>query len=141
MRCEQIHPYLPGFAGGDLRPETARVVAAHVEGCAHCTAEVGRHDRVRAGLALLAERELEPPPLLLESVLETAHERRLKRVMPILPLPAADLARVPSEIARVVSENRDAIVQGAGTALVAAGAAYALWRAVKGSRRAQTATS
>jgi anti-sigma factor RsiW len=141
MNCQQIQPYLPGFAGGDLRPDTANVVAAHVRDCASCSAEVARHDRVRAGLATLATREVAPPPFLLEAVLEGVHEHRSRRVLPLIPIPPSDLARIPAELGRIVSENRDAIASATGTALVAAGAAYALWRAVRGSRRAQTATS
>jgi anti-sigma factor RsiW len=135
MRCEQIRPYLPGFVGGDLRPDTAEVVSRHVDGCKGCSAEVDTLQRVQAGLALVAAREVEPPAGLLENIMENAAERGHRRVLaPMLPIPI-------DEVARLVSDHRDTIASAAGVAVVAAGAAYALWRAVRGTRPAQPATS
>jgi len=134
MRCEQVLPYLPGYVGGDLRPETTKVVMSHLLECTGCRAESARLERARAGLAAMATAEIEPPPYLLEALIEHAGEHHIRRVLPILPVP-------PAELVRVVQENREAIVSAAGTAVVAAGAAWALWRAVRGSRRTQPATS
>jgi hypothetical protein len=135
MRCDQITPYLPGYAGGDLRPDTARIVAKHVEGCQTCTADLGRLERVQTALATIAEREIEAPAYLVDAILEQTAEHPRRRVLaPMLPLPL-------EEVARVVSDHREAIASAAGTALVAAGAAYALWRVVRGSRATQPATS
>ena len=135
MRCDQIRPYLPGFVGGDLRPDTGDIVAGHIATCASCTAELASLDRVRAGLALVAAREMEPPAGLLDSILERTAEHGPRRVLaPVLPFAVDDLARL-------VSDHKDAIASAAGVAVVAAGAAYALWRAVRGSRSAQPATS
>ena len=135
MRCDQIRPYLPGFVGGDLRPDTAEVVAGHVATCNGCTAEIASLERVRAGLALVGEREVEAPAGLLESILEQTAEHAPRRVLaPVLPFAVDDLARL-------VSDHKDTIASAAGVAVVAAGAAYALWRAVRGSRSAQPATS
>jgi anti-sigma factor RsiW len=128
MRCEQITPYLPGFAGGDLRPDTAAIVADHVASCARCATEVARQGRVLTGLATLSGREVEAPPYLIDAVIESVGGRAGHRFFPILPVPPADLARA-------LSEHRDTIASAAGTVLVAAGAAYALWRAVRGARR------
>jgi anti-sigma factor RsiW len=135
MRCDQIRPYLPGFVGGDLRPDTADTVAGHIATCTGCTAEVATLDRVRGGLALVGAREVEPPAGLLESILERTTEHTPRRVLaPVLPFAVDD-------IARLVSDHKDTIASAAGVAVVAAGAAYALWRAVRGSRSAQPATS
>ena len=135
MRCEQIRPYLAGFVGHDLRPDTAEVVSKHVSSCEDCSAEAASLERVRTGLALVAEREVEPPAGLLESILEHSADREQRRVLaPLLPIPI-------DEVARLVSDHRDTIASAAGVAVVAAGAAYALWRAVRGTRSAQPATS
>lgn len=134
MKCEQIAPYLPGYAGGDLRLDTHRIVADHLAACSSCRAESARHERVVTGLASLATKEIEPPAYLIDAVLEGTRHHRLRRVMPILPVPSPDALRA-------LADHRDLIASAAGTALVAAGAAYALWRAVRGARRAQPATS
>jgi hypothetical protein len=135
MRCHQIRPYLPGFVGGDLRADTTDVVASHVATCASCTAEIASLDRVRAGLALVAAREVEPPAGLLDTILEQTAEHAPRRVLaPVLPFAVDDFARL-------LSDHKDTIASAAGVAVVAAGAAYALWRAVRGTRSAQPATS
>jgi anti-sigma factor RsiW len=135
MRCEQIRPYLPGFAGGDLRPDTAEVVSEHLAGCKMCATEAAALARVQAGLMLVAQREIEPPPGLLEGILERTADRGHRRVLaPVLPIPI-------DEVARLVSDHRDTIASAAGVVVVAAGAAYALWRAVRGPRTAQPVTS
>lgn len=130
MKCEQITPYLPGYVGGDIRADTTRVVAEHLASCAACRAETGRQRRVAAGLRSLSEAYVEPPPFLLDAVLESAHGRMTRRFLPVLPLPI-------DEVVRLVSEHRDVIASAVGTALVGMGAVYALWRAARGSRASQ----
>ena len=135
MKCEQIQPYLPGFAGGELVHGTRRKVADHVATCASCRAEATRQSNVVAALAGLSAKEVEPPAFLLEAVLQKVQEHREARLIPLLPIPAG-------EVARAISDHREAIASTAGTVLVAAGAAYALWRAVRRPRGAgQPATS
>jgi anti-sigma factor RsiW len=135
MRCDQIRPYLPGYVGGDLRPDTADVVAAHVATCAGCRAETATLERVRGGLALVTAREVEPPAGLLEDILmQTAGHAQRRLFAPVLPVAVDD-------VVRLVSDHRETIASAAGVAVVAAGAAFALWRAVRGSRKAQPATS
>jgi len=134
VNCEQILPYVPGFVGGELRPQTVRIVGDHLTDCASCSKEVAVQRRVVASLATLAEREVEAPAFLADVILEGVHGRSFRRVLPVLPLPVAD-------VARVITDNREAIAQAAGTALVAAGAAYALWRALRASRGVRPATS
>ena len=134
MKCEQIIPYLPGYAGGDLRPDTARIVADHIAGCRACSTEVDTHRRVVGSLATLSSRDVEPPPYMLDAILEGVSDHRLSRMIPLLPLPVTD-------VARVIADNKEAIASAAGTALVAAGAAYALWRAMRSARGVRPATS
>ena len=130
MKCSQIIPYLPGHAGGELQPETDRIVAAHVAECARCSGELQRLSSVRTQLAALGTRDVEPPPYLLDAILESTSDRSRRRVLaPIVPIPAGELARL-------VSDHRETIASAAGAVLVAAGAAYALWRAVRGPRPA-----
>lgn len=102
MRCEQVLPYLAGYAGGDLRPDTTRVVAEHVGGCAACRGEVARLERVRGALVVLAAREVAPPPYLLDALLEQAQERTARRILPIVPVPPADVVRVLQDRKSVV---------------------------------------
>lgn len=134
MRCDQIAPYLPGFAGDELRPDTRAIVARHLSSCVGCTADSVRLGRARTALATLEDREVEAPPFLLDSILDAVGEQSARRMLPIPPIALAD-------IAAVVSDHREAIASAAGTALVAAGAAYALWRAVRGRGTQQPATS
>ena len=135
MRCDQITPYLPGYAGGDLRPDTSRIVQKHIASCKSCTGDLARLERVKVGLAAIADREIAPPAYLVDAILEQTAEQPRRRVLaPMLPLPL-------EEMARVVSDHRETIASAGATALVAAGAAYALWRAVRGSRTTQPATS
>jgi anti-sigma factor RsiW len=135
MRCQQIRPYLPGFAGGDLRPDTATVVTEHIAGCKACNAEAAQLARVHAGLALISRQEVEPPAYLFEAILERTAERGPRRVLaPMLPIPM-------DEVARLVSDHRETIASAAGAVLVAAGAGYALWRAIRGTRATEPATS
>lgn len=129
MRCEQVRPYLPGFAGGDLLSDTRQTVGDHIAVCASCRAEVTRQSNVIASLARLSTSEVEPPAFLVDAVLEKVHEHRQHRLVPVLPIPAG-------EVARIISDHREAIASAAGTALVAAGAAYALWRAIRRPRGA-----
>jgi hypothetical protein len=117
-----------------LRADTQSVVARHVEGCADCGGEVARLQRARVALATLAEREVEVPAFLVDSIVEAVEEHRGRRMLPIPPLAVADLAHV-------LTDHREAIASAAGTALVAAGAAYAVWRAVRARPSPKPATS
>ena len=127
MNCEQVSPYLPGLAGDELGGETVRWVEAHLATCASCRREAAGYRSVSSGLVALAEREIEPPAFLVDAILERVESDRRRRMIPIPP------TLVPAELVRLAQENRDAITSAAGVAL-AAGAAYALWRAMRSSR-------
>lgn len=123
MRCAQISPYLPGFSGGELGGETSTVVARHVAGCVDCRSSVARLDRVRTGLATLAVAEFEPPISLVDDIMEQVRAAE-----------AGTITARASRMAQIASEHKVTIASAAGTAVVAVGAGYALWRAVRGRR-------
>jgi anti-sigma factor RsiW len=126
MNCEQVAPYLPGIAGGELGAESMRWVEAHVTTCASCRTEAARYRSVSAGLATLGEREVEPPAFVVDSILEHVENEHRRRYLPVPPV-------IPAEVVRVLQDNRDALTSVAGVAL-AAGAMYALWRRVRANR-------
>lgn len=129
MRCERISPYLAGYAGGDLQPETTALVGEHLETCADCRTESERHARVHTALVTIGAREIEPPAYLAEAIVESVAGARREHRRRLVPIPA-----LPPEILRTIGENREAIAQAAGAALVAAGAAYAAWRVMRALR-------
>lgn len=124
---------MPGVAGGELGAATIRWVEAHVAGCASCRAESARYRTLAAGLATLNEREIEPPAFLARAIAERVRGERRHRFLPVPPI-------VSPEIARVVAGNREAIVS-AGAAIVAAGAAFALWRVARSTRSTRIANA
>lgn len=126
MNCEQVAPYLPGLAGGELGGETVRWVQSHVDGCASCRADAARYRAVTSGLAALREREVLPPAFLVDAIVERVQAEPKRRYFPVPPV-------VPAELVRVLQDNREAIASVAGVAL-AAGAAYALWRTARSAR-------
>jgi anti-sigma factor RsiW len=133
MRCEQVTPYLPGYAGGELRQDTHDVVARHVATCASCAADATQLARARAALSTLATKEIEPPAYLVDAIIGSVGATK-HRALPIPPIAIADLVAS-------VADHREAIASAAGTALVAFGAAYAVWRAVRSRGTQQPATS
>jgi len=132
MNCEQVSPYLPGLAGDELGVETLRWIDAHIATCDSCRQEALRYRSVATGLSAIAERQIEPPAFLVDAILERVESDRRRRLVPIPP------AVIPAELVRLAQENREAITSAAGVAL-AAGAAFALWRAMRSSR-VRTAT-
>jgi anti-sigma factor RsiW len=127
MNCEQVTPYLPGIAGGELGADTIRWIDAHLATCASCRRDAVRYRSVSGGLSAIAEREIEPPAFMVDAILERVESERRRRMIPIPP------TVIPAELIRLAQENRDALTSAAGVAL-AAGAAYALWRTMRSSR-------
>jgi anti-sigma factor RsiW len=126
MNCEQVAPYLPGIAGGELGDETVRWVDAHLATCASCRADAARFRSVSAGLVALLEHEPVPPAFLVDSIVERVRAESDRRYLPVSPM-------IPAELVRIVQDNREALTSAAGIAL-AAGAAYALWRRARSAR-------
>jgi hypothetical protein len=133
MNCEQVAQYLPGLSGDELGVETIRWVESHVDSCASCRAEAARYRALASGLAQLNARQIEPPAFLAEAIAERVRGERRRRFLPVPPI-------ISPEIARAVADNREAIVS-AGAALVAAGAAFALWRAARSQRSTRIANA
>ena len=131
MNCEQVAPYLPGMAGGVIGHETGRWVEAHVATCARCSADAARYRALAVGLNELSTRTIEPPAFLAEAISERVHVERRRRFLPIPPV-------VSPEMVRVLQDNRE-VITTAGAAIVAAGAAFALWRAVRSVRTPRAA--
>jgi hypothetical protein len=129
--CERYAPYLAGHAGGELRDDTSRMIAAHVKTCTGCREEVERQQRVIGGLKHLGVMTMTPPPDFLHDVLERVHGHgKLGTIGAALPLPLAEGAR------RVIGDDR---VRRATTAAVGAAAAATETRARKAATAAATA--
>jgi anti-sigma factor RsiW len=126
MSCDQVAPYLPGVAGGELGDETLRWVDAHLATCSSCRADAARFRSVSAGLVALREHHPVPPAFMVDAIVEGVRNESRRRYLPMSPV-------IPAELVRVVSDNRDAIATTATVAL-AAGAAYALWRRARQTR-------
>lgn len=123
MNCEQVAPYLPGIADGELGADTIQWIEVHLGGCRNCRAEAERFSALASGLRGLSSRAIEPPAFLPDAILERVHAEQRRRFVPVP-------AMIPAELVRIVQDNRDAIAS-AGALIAAAGAAYALWRTVR----------
>jgi anti-sigma factor RsiW len=141
ITCERVTPYLTAYAAGELSPATTAWVRTHLRECESCAASSARFAGISASLRAMPDDAFSPPPGFTAAVMGRIAEREshsARRLIPIAPVAPEQLARLPQEVARVVSENRDATMNGAATAAVAAGAAWLAWRAVKGIRRPST---
>ena len=133
MNCEQVAPYLPGVAGGELGGETMRWVDAHLATCASCRADAARFNSVARGLVALKEHDPVPPAFMVEQIMEAVEAEGRRRYLPVPPV-------VPAELVRVLSDNRDAIGTAAGVALAGV-AAFALLRRAQKRRSAPLRTA
>lgn len=127
MNCRRVEPYLTAHAAGELPSHTDAWVRAHLNECAACAATVARHTAVGVALRAAVPDAFPPPPEFAATVAARIRERESharRRLLPVPPLP-------PAEIARVVQENRDAILNGAATAALVGGAAWLTWRALR----------
>jgi len=127
MRCAQVAPYLAA-ASDELERATARSVREHIDECSACRAEALRYGRIHDSIMAIGAAEPVPPTGLVDAILERTAPAHRRSMIPFVPLPTPELARA-------ISENREAIANTAGVALVAAGAAWALWRGFKAVRR------
>jgi hypothetical protein len=82
MRCDDVAVLLPGISDGVSIAD--RDVAAHVESCLRCQAELVQYRKLLKALHQLRTQILEPAPGLLADILaglEAAGERRAVRSM------------------------------------------------------------
>jgi hypothetical protein len=120
FQCEDVTDLLPAIVDGSAHPE--RRVAAHVEGCLRCQAELVQYRRLLRALHHLRTEVLEPAPGVLTGILthvEQAGERGAVRSL--------------------LAGKRAAYVGGIAVATAAAGAAGAIVLVSRGRRRMRLA--
>lgn len=122
--CREARDQLPSLLAGELRGWSERVVRRHFRRCPDCGAEMARQEQVRAGLSALKEHAPEPPPELLEGLLQQARRPGLR-----------GRAAVPARGA--VSGARPALSVGFLTvgAVATTGVGWAAWRGGRAVRR------
>ena len=112
MHCDRYTPYLAGFAGNDLRADTARIVGAHLEQCARCRDEALRQQHVVGSLRAMQATTVRVPAGLAEDVIATVRShQQLGGIAAAVPLAVADRMR------RVVGDPR---VRGAAEQVASA---------------------
>jgi hypothetical protein len=79
MRCEQVRSLLPELAEGGLH--AVGPVEVHIAGCARCSREMARYRVLLLQLQSLRDAAVEPPPELLERLLETVPEAARLRLL------------------------------------------------------------
>src|SRR6185436_9746030 len=85
MQCERARELLSPYLDGELSVQERRVVAAHIEGCRICEAQVA--DFLRVGRTL-AETGREPMPKALALRLRANLAREAEKTAPVLVEPA-----------------------------------------------------
>jgi anti-sigma factor RsiW len=115
--CREAQSQLTALLAGELTGWSERVVRRHVKRCPECAAELDRQERVRTGLSALKERAPEPPPELLEGLLQQANKPGLR-------------GRAAVPVRGAVSGARPGLSIGFLTvgALATTGAGWAAWR-------------
>jgi hypothetical protein len=91
--CERYTPYLSGYAGNDLRADTARIVSSHLDTCHPCRDEVARQRSVVGGLRALSLVHSAPSGLDEEILAVVGAHAALGEVGAALPYRVAERAR------------------------------------------------
>lgn len=76
--CREARAQMPFLVDGELTGWGARVVRAHVKHCEACSAELARQEQLRDALSSLRAAPPEPPPGLLDDLLDRAHGGSLR---------------------------------------------------------------
>jgi anti-sigma factor RsiW len=121
--CARFSPYLSA-AADEVDVATMLAVDEHLASCSGCRAEAARFLAIRRSLGEIAHRDPEPPADLVPAILARTSEHPRRRALPLVPLP-------PIELARVIQDNREVIVQAGAAAIVAAGAAWAIYKGLR----------
>ena len=118
--CREAQAQLPFLVSGELTGWGARVVRSHVKRCAECSAELARQEQLSNALASLRESPPQPPPGLLDDLLQRARGGSLR-----------ERAAVPARGA--VSGARPAMSVAFLTVGAAAstGVGYAAWKGAR----------
>jgi anti-sigma factor RsiW len=118
--CQEVRTQLPDYVDRTLPRLRRRLVALHLRRCAGCQAEFSAQRELKAGLASLAASGEEPPPGLLETLLEQSSSPR-----GAAPLRGAVSGARPALTVAL-------LLAGAASA---AGAGYASWLSAKHLRK------
>src|SRR4051794_33166195 len=81
MQCERARELLSPYVDGELSAQERRIVAAHIEGCRTCEAQVADFQRVGR---TLAETGREPMPKALALRLRANLAREAEKMAPVL---------------------------------------------------------
>ena len=76
--CREAQAQLPFLVSGELTGWGARVVRAHVKRCTECSSELTRQEQLSSALASLRDSPPEPPPGLLDDLLQRARGGSLR---------------------------------------------------------------
>ena len=105
MTCERTYDELAAFASGDLAPERAAGVGAHLRQCEACRRRVAALRTVDASLITLTSQE-PPDEVVLRTDQALLRERHIERAPEIMTLEeVAGFLRVPlADLEEVVAE-------------------------------------
>jgi len=122
--CREVQGALPAYVDRSLSRVRRRLVGLHLRRCPDCQAEFARQRDVSEGLAALAGPPAEPPPGLLDSLLDAAGKPGVKGRMAVPVRGAVSGARPVLSVALLVAGA------AAGT-----GIGYAGWRGARSARQ------
>lgn len=131
--CREARAQLPFLVDGELTGWSARVVRAHVKRCDGCRAELARQEQLRDALSSMRASPPEPPPGLLDDLLDRAHGGRRLRERVAVPARGAVSGARPALSVTFLTLGAAAST-GAGYA-VYRGARWALSRRHPGANR------
>jgi anti-sigma factor RsiW len=97
VKCREAVEQFPAFVDSAGMPagSQARALGAHLSSCAACRAELAQYRELKAALATLATRTIDPPAWLLPSLLDAVAHRSARRH----PIPAATAALTRPRVA------------------------------------------
>ncbi|GAC1415253.1 MAG: hypothetical protein NVSMB57_10740 [Actinomycetota bacterium] len=138
MRCESLRPYLTAYACHELQPHTREWVGSHLSLCAECSAIVERSSRVAASLQSIPQDSFEPPPGLADAVMARITQSEIplikRKLLPIPFVAGEQIGRLPAQVGRFVSENRETVIGVAGGVALTAGALWLARRTLRPGR-------
>lgn len=118
--CREVQGELPALIAGEVSGWPERTVRAHLKHCGECSAELARQEELSRALAGVRASDVDPPPALLDGLLQTAAHPGLR-----------ERAAVPARGA--ISGARPGLSVAFLTvgALASTGAGWAAWRGAR----------